>query len=50
MNLHALLGELGSHGDKISCDLNRVLECHAWIIMARTQTPILYAQLPDHRS
>ena len=50
MNLHALLRELRSHGDKITSNLNWVLECHAWIIVVGTKISILDTQLPDHRS
>jgi len=48
MNLHALLRKLRSHGDKITGNLDRILKCHAWVIVAGAKITILYAQLPDH--
>lgn len=50
MDLHALVGELGSHGNEVSRNLNWVLEGHGWILIIRAQVSILNAHLPHHRA
>lgn len=47
VDIHRMWREACSHSNKVSRDLNWILEGHAWVIVAAADTSIRDAQLPD---